>query len=369
MGFDAYGEDDAGRLSALGRYAVLDTPPEPAFDRITALAADLLDAPLALISLVAADRVWFKSVFGPLDLRELPRARAPCAAAIETVLGGEATCLLDGAWMREHPPLDDGRRLVFYAGVPLESDDGHRIGMLCCLDVRPRRLTPRQHRHLGLLAAVVMDEMELRRSAMQLSRLSEALAGACNDLERRASYDPLTGVLSRGAMLERAARLVERAGTGGKGAAVLLVDIDHFKRVNDTHGHAAGDRVLREVADRMAASCRGDDLLGRVGGEEFLAIFADVSGDEAVAIAERFRAAVARRPITVTPGREIAVSISGGLRPVAAGVPAPDLPAAMAEADAALYRAKSAGRNRIVLAEDAPAADADPLTTRRRRTR
>ena len=123
-----------------------------------------------------------------------------------------------------------------------------------------------------------MDEIELRRSASQISRLSEALAEACDDLERRASFDPLTGVLARSAMLERGAALLERAPPGGKGAALLMLDIDRFKAINDGYGHAAGDRVLKEVAARMAASCRGGDLLGRLGGEEFLAVFADVDG-------------------------------------------------------------------------------------------
>ena len=82
-------------------------------------------------------------------------------------------------------------------------------------------------------------------------------------------------------MLERSAALIERALAGAKGAALLMLDIDRFKAINDGYGHAAGDRVLKEVANRMAASCRSGDLLGRVGGEEFLAVFADVTGSEA----------------------------------------------------------------------------------------
>ena len=137
-------------------------------------------------------------------------------------------------------------------------------------------MTPRELRLLETLAAIVMDEIELRRSASQISRLSEALAETCDDLERRASFDPLTGVLARSALLGAGAALLERALAGDKGAALLMLDIDRFKAINDAYGHAVGDRVLKEVAARMAASCRAGDLLGRLGGEEFLAVFADV---------------------------------------------------------------------------------------------
>jgi diguanylate cyclase (GGDEF)-like protein len=117
-----------------------------------------------------------------------------------------------------------------------------------------------------------------------------------------------------------------------------MVDIDHFKAVNDGQGHAVGDLVLKEVANRMAASCRSGDLLGRVGGEEFLAVFADVTGRDAQVIAERLREAVERTPVSLGAGSAIPVTVSGGL-------------IALTPADAALYRAKQEGRNRVVCAD------------------
>ena len=177
-------------------------------------------------------------------------ARLPglCAAAI----AHEGAYVVENARAdprtQEHPLVAGGFGLGFYVGVPLRTHDGHELGTLACMDTRPRGVTPQQLRYLETLAAIVMDEIELRRSAAQISRLSEALADACNDLERRASFDPLTGVLARAAMLERSAPLVERALAGAKGAAVLMLDIDRFKAINDGHGHAVGDRVLKEVA-------------------------------------------------------------------------------------------------------------------------
>ena len=151
-------------------------------------------------------------------------------------------------------------------------------------------------------------------------------------------------------MLERSAALIARALAGTKGVALLMLDIDRFKAINDTHGHAAGDRVLREVAGRMAASCRAGDLLGRVGGEEFLAVFADVTDAEAAVIAERLREAVARAPVAIEGGQALAVTVSGGLLGLAPEEEAPSLSDALSRADAALYRAKAEGRNRIVAA-------------------
>src|SRR4051812_46921709 len=104
---------------------------------------------------------------------------------------------------QEHPLVTGAFGLEFYLGVPLRTHDGHVLGTLACMDTRPRGVTRQQLRLVETLGAIVMDEIELRRSAAQISRLSEALADACSDLERRASFDPLTGVLARAAMIER----------------------------------------------------------------------------------------------------------------------------------------------------------------------
>jgi diguanylate cyclase (GGDEF)-like protein len=336
------------RLNALRRYAILDTPPDGAFDRITALAAEMLDVPVAVVSIVDTNRVWYKSVHGPFEEREIGRLPGLCAAAITH----DGVYVVENASAdprtQEHPLVSGSFGLEFYVGVPLRTYDGHVLGMLSCMDRRPRGVTPQQTRYLEILAAIVMDEIELRRSASQISRLSEALADACTDLERRASFDPLTGVLARTAMLERSAALIRRTIEGTKGVALLMIDIDRFKVINDRYGHAAGDRVLREVAGRMAASCRAGDLLGRVGGEEFLAVFADVTPAEAEVIAERLRDAVARVPVPTEAAGPLEITVSGGLLALAPDETEHSLSDAMSRADAALYRAKSSGRNQIV---------------------
>lgn len=343
------------RLNALRRYAILDTPPEGAFDRITALASEVLSVPIAVVSFVDAARVWFKSVHAPdggMLAREIDRAPGLCSATIAH----------DGLYVVEHASADPRTQehplvagplgLEFYVGVPLKTHDGHMLGTLSCMDVKPRSITRREMRYLEILGAIVMDEIELRRSASQISRLSEALADACSDMERRASFDPLTGVLSRAAILERSAKIVDRTRDATKGTSVLIVDIDRFKAINDVHGHPVGDLVLKNIAGRMAGNCRAGDLLGRIGGEEFLAVFLDVTAEQAVTIAERLRETVCQSPVTIAGGTPLSVSVSGGLFVVEPAEDGPSLTEAMTRADRALYRAKQAGRNRILIAGD-----------------
>jgi diguanylate cyclase (GGDEF)-like protein len=159
-----------------------------------------------------------------------------------------------------------------------------------------------------------------------------------------AERDALTGVLSRRALDERLAALVADAQAGGTGVALLFLDIDHFKAVNDTFGHATGDVVLREVAQRIGAELRARDAIGRWGGEEFVALLPDAGIEDARALSERVRRVVAERPIEVGP-MPVPTTISIGL---AVFDPARDDAATLiARADAALYRAKASGRNRV----------------------
>jgi diguanylate cyclase (GGDEF)-like protein len=344
------GISEIARLNALSQYAILDTPEEGAFDRLTALTAQLFEVPIAGISFVDSRRVWFKSVHGPAQFRSADRAAGLCGAAVaqdDVLVIGHASA--DPA-ARGHPFVVGAPGIEFYMGAPLKTPEGHVLGALCCMDTRPRRIVPEQRDRMRRLADVAMDQIELRRAAAQISRLSEALAEACSEMERKASYDSLTGVLAREALLERSAKLLARARTGLKGAAVLILDVDHFKSVNDSFGHQVGDKVLQVVARRMASACRVHDLLGRLGGEEFMAVFSDVSFEQARRISERLQAAVCRSPVHAGGALKVDVSVSGGLLVLPPSDEAVSLTEAISIADHALYAAKSSGRNRIVIA-------------------
>lgn len=179
----------------------------------------------------------------------------------------------------------------------------------------------------------------------------------------QALHDPLTGIANRRALDEALAREASRAARGRQPLAVLMIDIDWFKKVNDSFGHQAGDAVLRALAARLQARLRRQDLLARFGGEEFVAVLPDTGPDGARVVAEGLRGAVAEAPFVVA-GLSIAITVSIG---VAAGIPGhvdaqgergsgadgglPETVAALLVAsDQALYRAKEEGRDRVCVA-------------------
>ncbi|MEP6504934.1 MAG: diguanylate cyclase [Betaproteobacteria bacterium] len=164
--------------------------------------------------------------------------------------------------------------------------------------------------------------------------------------------DHLTGALSRGALYAQAQRDLQLARRQRTYTAAFIVDIDHFKTINDSHGHAAGDAVLRHVARHGQAVLRCTDLFGRYGGDEFVAVLPETDLLTAAAIAERLRVAVGE-PGLDTPGGLPKVTVSIGVAAVAAGCDGLD--ALIAQADDALYNAKNAGRNRTRVADDAAA--------------
>ena len=163
------------------------------------------------------------------------------------------------------------------------------------------------------------------------------------NMERLASLDALTGALNRRSLEQRATEVAARG--AGRPIGVIMLDIDHFKQVNDRYGHAAGDYVLQQVTGLGRAQLRERDLFARMGGEEFCVVLAEGDEDRAVRIAERIREACAREPILFN-GIDIDVRLSAG---VAAGrVSGGALEDLIGQADLALYQAKQTGRNRVV---------------------
>jgi diguanylate cyclase (GGDEF)-like protein len=140
---------------------------------------------------------------------------------------------------------------------------------------------------------------------------------------------------------------VRRARRTGRALSLAILDIDHFKRINDTHGHPGGDSVLREIAALLQETTRETDLLGRIGGEEFAVLMPETDRAQAERACERLRAAVAARTIALAPGANARVTISTGVALLSAEEAGGDL---VARADGALYAAKAGGRNQVRLA-------------------
>ncbi len=217
---------------------------------------------------------------------------------------------------------DQRSEIGSFIGVPIVSNSVC-LGVLSVTDVERDAFDESCVEALLLLATICAPHIEVAR----LSRLSSA--------------DPLTGVLNRRGLEE----LLQHA-ESTRTLSIVMVDLDHFKRVNDTYGHGVGDEVLRAVANRLAESVRVSDAVARVGGEEFMLVLPGITRTVAARIAERARHRIERSPITVG-SRPIEITASFGVATRAEGESHEQT---IARADEALYRAKAAGRNRVELA-------------------
>jgi len=199
------------------------------------------------------------------------------------------------------------------------------------------------------------------RSGKRILELQHALLRTQEALQYEAAHDPLTGLWNRGAILDLLRRETQRHQRTGSSLGVLMADLDHFKKINDTYGHLVGDTVLREIAERLQNSVRTYDFIGRYGGEEFLIIIPSCDPRGLRTGAERLRLAVSDRPIE-TPVGPIPCTMSIGIAsaPMAEnGVS--ELEALLKVSDEALYRAKDNGRNRVEIALTIPNAVAGAI--------
>ena len=466
-------DDEERRLATLGRYGVLDTPPEQAFDDLTRLAAQVLGTPIALVSLIDRDRQWFKSRVG-IEVCSTPRDMAFCAHAIH----GDDVMVVEDALQDPrfaNNPLVTGDPFIrFYAGAPLIADDGLALGTLCVIDRQPRRFDATQRETLALLARQVMAQLTLHRQSLHLesllndlqertqllSQLSNRVPGVIyqyrrfpdgstcfpyasermwdmfevhpedtqrdaagviarvhpQDLEgvlssietsysgllpwrhefrvvlpqqgtkwrfgdavperladgsvlwhgfitditerrlhqerthRLAYYDPLTGLPNRRLLIDRLERELAHLRRCVRLGALLFIDLDNFKHINDARGHAVGDDLLRQVSQRLTSVLRQDDTVARLGGDEFVVQVGNLDPD--IEVAARQARLVAEKVRSVLEGRYEVMgfpysstgSIGITLFPRSDGTTVDDL---LREADTAMYRAKAGGRNRI----------------------
>lgn len=320
---DSMNQSEGLRLQALQSYQVLDTAREESFDRVVRVARSILRAPIALVSLIDRERQWFKARSG-ITFCEAPRDLSLCAHAIES---DEPFIVADthaDPRFRLLPLVVGPPYVRSYIGVPLRTPAGFCIGTLCVMDTEVRQPELEQIGILRDLAALVIDELELRRAA---------------------TTDGLTGALSRRAFLAAAARDFAYARRHGGELSCILLDLDHFKRINDTHGHAAGDHALQEVVMLLKSALRDQDYVGRLGGEEFAVILPGADVAVACDVGERLRQRVMNTWLYTQAG-EVRITVSVG---VAALMPddarVEDL---LRRSDKALYTAKTAGRNRLI---------------------
>ena len=209
-------------------------------------------------------------------------------------------------------------------------------------------LAPFYQRRNAVLAAMAFLSLVVIAFTFLLDRALSARHSAEHEMRLLAMTDSLTGAMSRRAFMDAIERELRRARRYGRPLALLTLDIDHFKQVNDIYGHAAGDAVLRECAAAARRALRAEDHFGRIGGEEFCAILPEVSLESAKVVADRLRRAIAEYRV-VSEGKEIAVTVSVGLTAMLADED--QLAPILQRADRALYLAKSRGRNRVEVLE------------------
>ena len=193
----------------------------------------------------------------------------------------------------------------------------------------------------------VSNLVQVRRLTQRLRTREDDLRKRLDELWRLAFYDSLTGAMSRHFLLEGGERALSQAKRYRHPLAVILIDLDHFKRINDRYGHAVGDEVLRTVAERIKRLIRTSDLFGRLGGEEFALVLPETDATGALVLAERVRRALSDDPAMTSYGALPLTATSG----VATLRDADDLPALLERADRALYKGKAAGRDRVVYGE------------------
>jgi diguanylate cyclase (GGDEF)-like protein len=316
------------------------TPIEERFERITRIARRALHAPVAAISLLNEDKQWFKSAAG-WGISELPRDQAICKLTVEANQIVTINDTLLDPRVAKLPIVMAAPRFRAYAGHPLVDDEGTCVGTFCVLDLKPREFAPVDRQALIDVAALVQREL----FSDQLSTAHAALTSKLGMARREALMDPLTHLWNR-----RGAQVLLKAafaGTNQRGTplALALLDLDNFKRINDTRGHHTGDEVLRRVASRLLSTVRGDDAICRLGGDEFLVIMADTDASIASRVAERIRHAITDSPVPTRDGA-VPVSVSVGCT-VRQPREATAVDALLERADQALMESKSAGRNRV----------------------
>lgn len=340
--------DEQLRLAAVRATKLLDTPAEGRFDRITRIARRLAEAPIATITLIDEDRQWFKSAMGVVNKSEDPRSISFCSHAIEQ---DEVYVVEDAAadpTFSANPLVTGEPGIRFYAGAPIRYL-GQRVGTLCVIDTEPRDLSPSLKQDLQDLAQWVESEID---SDLQ-SDAQRELISEVDRLREMALVDPLTRTWNRNGIQEIYNRELAYATRDKSCVGCIVIDIDHFKSVNDTHGHDMGDAVLKRVADRIRLSVRPYDSIGRMGGEEFLVLLPQSSRAVVSMVAERIRSSVESTPIELSDGATLAVTISLGTTFFQGSSELqPELKLLFKTADVALYEAKKSGRNRVVEAPE-----------------
>ena len=258
------------RLNKLRSLNILDTPAEERFDRLTRLSKRIFNVPIALVSLIDDNRQWFKSCQG-LSVSETPRDISFCGHAILDDEIFMVTDTIKDERFADNPLVLGEPHIRFYAGCPLRSEDGSRLGTLCIIDQIPRTFYPDDLDELKSLAELVERELML---------------------DSLAKMDNLTNILNRRGFITIAENSLNLCARHRISVSVVFLDLDKFKQINDSFGHSEGDKVLIKFAKSMKEVFRESDVIARLGGDEFALLLTGTTNEQAKEVIDRLEKSI-----------------------------------------------------------------------------
>lgn len=326
---------DALRVAALRRYQILDTPADADFDFLTALAARLCGVPYALLSLVDAERVWFKSQAG---LALPPQARADSYCALALGAGGCEIADLAADYRTAQLPLTvAGPRLRRYSSLPLLTPDGHAIGALSVLDTRPGSLDATQRHLLEGLGRQVMALIDRDAGA-------RALAAARAELEQLSTSDALTGLHNRRSLLHRLQFETARARRFRSPLSALMIELDTVASLGQGHGAAAAGQLMAQLGQLLRDNVRVIDIASRYSDTVLCVALPNTPPQGARTLADNLRARIAALTAASAPALHLSASVGiASLDHMAIA----DAETLLGYAADALARARAEGGNRV----------------------
>lgn len=241
-------ETEDQRIAELRSLLLLDSSPEERFDRITRVAKQLFDVPIALVSLVDTDRQWFKSCIG-LDVSETGRDISFCGHAILNDDVFIVENALKDIRFSDNPLVKGGPEIRFYAGSPIAMPSGNKLGTLCIISPKARTFGADQSALLNDLSKIVINELISQQAATQ---------------------DVLTGIYNRRGFDMLAKKTIANCARYGWKTTLIYFDLNKFKEINDTYGHQAGDVALTSFTQLLTSIVRDSDIIARLGGDEFV---------------------------------------------------------------------------------------------------
>jgi diguanylate cyclase (GGDEF)-like protein len=308
--------------AAIARLGLLERAGDPALTGITRLASYISGAGAAAVH-VLDDTHQHRVAGAGAPLGDHPREDSMCRLVVDSeqrIVCADATTdprFSYSSYVQGDEPVR------FYVSVPLRASDGAVFGTLCTFDIVARKLREEQVSLLEDLADQVVAQIELTRVAVELGHV--------------ASHDPLTGAVNRLVLGDRLAQAFARRMRHGGDTFLAAIDINHFKTLNDVHGHLAGDQVLVSVAHRLMAAMRAEDTVARIGGDEFVVV-AEIDGtpEAAEAVMRRIEAALADPVFYADQCRPVQVSVGGVV-----AAPGEDIRSLLRRADEAMYARKA----------------------------